>query len=181
MILELIERLAREAEKRGVEFLVIGGQAMIHHGYERLTMDVDFLSEESARGSWRMILREFGYQVDLETPAFEQFSKAEPGWPRVDIMFVNAGTWANLSERGEEKPSGRVTVRVPSPSHMVALKLHAASSPQRTEPEKDWNDIFQLVKRHRLDPDREPFAGLVRRYGGEAALQRLRSHKERLR
>lgn len=41
MILELIERLAREAEKRGLEFLVIGGQAVIHHGYERMTTDVD--------------------------------------------------------------------------------------------------------------------------------------------
>jgi hypothetical protein len=30
MILELIERLAREAEKRGVEFLVIGGHAVVH-------------------------------------------------------------------------------------------------------------------------------------------------------
>jgi hypothetical protein len=32
MILELIERLAREAEKRGVEFLVIGGHAVVRPG-----------------------------------------------------------------------------------------------------------------------------------------------------
>lgn len=158
----------------------IVGQAMIHHGYERLTMDVDFLSEENARKSWRMILRDFGYEVALETPAFEQFCKSEPGWPQVDIMFVNAGTWAHLSGQAEDKPGGRITVRVPSPTHMVALKLHAASSPQSSDPEMDWNDVFQLAKRHRLDPNQEPFASLVRRYGGDAALEKLRSHKERL-
>jgi hypothetical protein len=32
MILELIEHLAREAEKRGAEFLVIGGHVVVHHG-----------------------------------------------------------------------------------------------------------------------------------------------------
>lgn len=53
--LELIERLVREAERRGVEFLVIGGQAVVHHGYERLTMDGDLLSEEGAKEEWRSI------------------------------------------------------------------------------------------------------------------------------
>jgi len=57
---------------------------------------------------------------------------------------------------------------------MVALKLHAVSSPQRSDPLKDWSDIFQLVKRHHLDPNQGPFAGLVKRYGGEAALERLK-------
>jgi hypothetical protein len=100
--------------------------------------------------------------------------RLQPGWPQVDIMFVNPGTWANLRGEAEAKASGRVTVCVPSPSHMVALKLHAASSPQRSDPEKDWADIFQLVKRHHLDLNQEPFAGLVRRYGGEEALERLK-------
>jgi hypothetical protein len=63
---------------------------------------------------------------------------------------------------------------------MVALKLHAASSPQRFDPEKDWGDIFQLVKRHRLDPDEDAFAGLVKRYGGEAALERLKKWRSNL-
>ncbi len=174
MILELIERLAREAEKRGVEFLVIGGHAVVHHGYERMTTDVDFLSEQSSREAWRSILGEFGYDLALETSAFEQFSKHELGCPQVDIMFVNPGTWENLRGESEAKVSRQVVVRVPSPAHMVALKLHAALSPQHSDPEKDWVDIFQLVKRHRLDPYDEAFAGLVKRYGGESALERLK-------
>jgi hypothetical protein len=104
-----------------------------------------------------------------ETPAFEQFAHTEPGWPQVDIMFVNPGTWSKLRGEAEAKVSGRVTVHVPSPSHMVALKLHAASSPQRENAGKDWNDILQLVRRHHLDPNDEKFAALVTRYGGAGA------------
>ena len=92
MILELIERLAREAEKRNVEFLVIGGHAVVHHGYERMTTDVDFLSEQGAREAWLSTLWEFGYELAVEPPAFVQFSKQEPGWPQVDIIFVSEGT-----------------------------------------------------------------------------------------
>jgi hypothetical protein len=86
-------------------------------------------------------------------------------------MFVNPGRWENLRGESEAKTSRRVVMRVPSPAHMVALKLHAASSPQRSNPEKDWGDIFQLMKRHRLDLDEEAFDGLVKRYGGQAALE----------
>jgi hypothetical protein len=50
MILELIERLAEEATKRNMD-LLIGGQAMSHLCYQRLTMYVDFLAP---RGIWSL-------------------------------------------------------------------------------------------------------------------------------
>ncbi len=40
MIIELIERLTREAAKRDMEFLVIGGHAIGLLGHARLTMAV---------------------------------------------------------------------------------------------------------------------------------------------
>jgi hypothetical protein len=51
---------------------------------------------------------------------------------------------------------------------MVALKLHAARSPSRSEPSKDWTDIRPLIREARsLDPADREFATLVVRYGGE--------------
>ena len=134
MILELIERLAREAEKRNVEFLVIGGHAVVHHGYERMTTDVDFLSEQGAREAWRSILGAFGYELAVETPAFEQFSKQEPGWPQVDIMFVNSSTWENLRGESEAKTSGRwwcVCLRLHTWSLSNSMPPQALSVPTR--------------------------------------------------
>ena len=34
---------------------------------------------------------------------------------------------------------------MPRPEHLVALKLHAASSPKRSKPEVDWEDIARLL------------------------------------
>ncbi len=175
MILELIERLTREAGSRGLDFLLIGGHALAHHGYIRMTRDIDLLAKEAQRPAWRDLLQQCEYRVLLETPAFAQFDPLSSGSPPVDIMFVHDDTWSKLRSEAERKQSGQAEVVVPSARHMVALKLHAASSPNRRSPGKDWADIEELVRRHKLDPHNETFAELIRRYGGEAAVDRIRA------
>ena len=90
-------------------------------------------------------------------------------------MFVDDRTWEKMRDETLEKSQGRVVVHVPSPRHMVALKLHSANSPQRSEPEKDWLDIDALVRTHQLDLSDPDFEKLILRYGGEKSLQRLKS------
>lgn len=175
MILDLIERLTQEAAKRHMDFLLIGGQAMIHLGYQRLTMDADFLGPQETRDKWEKILSGFGYRLDNRTPAFDQFKHDMPVWPRVDIMYVDQPTWSNLNNEAGDKVHGKATVRVPSPRHMVALKLHAARSPSRIDADKDWIDIRQLVRRYNLDLEDPEFVKLVIRYGGDQALEKLKN------
>lgn len=175
MIVEFIERLAGRAADLGRDFLVIGGHAVAHHGYARMTLDVDFLVSESQREDWKELLREFRYEPYTDRAAFMQFASETPGWPRVDLMIVSDETWARLRANAIAKPHGRRTVLVPSVPHLVALKLHAARSETRSTPEKDWNDIVELVRRHRLNPHDQEVADLVRRYGGEESLSRLRA------
>lgn len=174
MILEFIDRLAEEAKNRGLEFLIIGGHAVIHHGYARMTLDIDFLSLETDRDSWKEILQKFRYRPYFQTQAFSQFASEGPEWPRVDIMFVNAKTWQNLRSEAELKTEGRVPILVPSPKHLVAMKLHAVKSVDRSQRGKDWTDIEQLVHLHRLDPNEPGFADIIRTYGGEDSLAKLR-------
>jgi len=69
MILKFMERLPRDAD-----FLVIGGHAGIHHGYVRMTLDIDFLASATDHSCRRDILEKFHYQPDNETPAFSQFA-----------------------------------------------------------------------------------------------------------
>jgi len=64
-----MERLPREAD-----FLVIGGHAVIHHDYVRMTLDIDFLPPATDHSCWRDILEKSHYQPDNETPAFSQFA-----------------------------------------------------------------------------------------------------------
>lgn len=49
MVVELIERLSQKAAKRGLDFLIIGGQAVGLLGHPRMTIDLDFLIPASAK------------------------------------------------------------------------------------------------------------------------------------
>lgn len=178
MILELIERLTQEAAKRNMDFLLIGGQAMSHLGFQRLTLDIDFMGHEDTRAAWENIMTGYGYSMSVRTPAFDQYIHGTPGWPQVDIMFVNDRTWQKMRGEARQNPAGRVVVRVPSPRHMVALKLHSANSPQRSEAAKDWADIEALIRNHELRLSDPEFKKLVLRYGGEKSLERLKSAQD---
>ncbi len=175
MTLELIERLTSEAGKRGLEFLLIGGHAVIQHGYQRMTVDVDFLCRAGQREVWGGLVEQYGYKMYSEANAFTQFS-GKPGWPKVDLMFVDDSTFEKLERESVRKGN----LHVPSPRHMVALKLHAAKSPTRSEPEKDWGDIEALIKLHRLDPDDPDFRDIICRYGGKESLARICAIWQRL-
>ena len=58
---------------------------------------------------------------------------------------------------------------------MIALKLHAIKQPARENTEKDWCDIFALVKAHNLSPDDPDFSATILKQGGETAIQRIRA------
>jgi len=171
VILELIEHLTEEATKRNMDCLLIGGQAVGILGHQRMTMDLDFLVLASNKSGWEELLSRYGYRCFTEGKAFAQF-EGEIGWPRVDLMLVDDATFAKL------RTDSIVTQgkRTPSPQHMVALKLHASRSSARN-PDKtgqDWLDIRKLIELYGLDPNEENFASLIRRYGGDEALERIR-------
>ncbi len=172
MILELIERLTDEAAKRDMDLLLIGGQAVGILGHQRMTADIDFLVLASNKPGWEELLGVYRYRCFSEGKGFAQF-EGQPGWPRIDLMLVDDATFGKL-RADAVFTRGKLT---PSPRHMVALKLHATRSPER-DPDKanqDWIDIRKLIELHRLDPAEDNFAALIRRYGGEEALERIRA------
>ena len=74
MTLELIERLTQAAGKLGLDYLLIGGHAMIQHGYQRMTVDVDFLCRVGQRAEWSGVVEQYNYSVYSEANAFLQFA-----------------------------------------------------------------------------------------------------------
>jgi hypothetical protein len=89
-------------------------------------------------------------------------------------MFVDERTWTVLSEKPEEREVLGYRVRLPRPEqHMVALKLHSATSPDRSKPEADWEDIRQIVHACSLDCEEPGFREVILKFGGEAALERI--------
>jgi len=65
-----IERLAHIAQERGIDFVLIGGNAVILSGFARSTIDIDLMICTSHRNRWLDVMREIGYRLFNGTPAF---------------------------------------------------------------------------------------------------------------
>jgi hypothetical protein len=175
---ETLRRIIEAAEARNLPFLLIGGNAMILIGYIRNTVDIDLLVESEKRSKWLDLMRELGLHFLHGTGAFAQFEPANSSDPGMDLMFVNAATWEKLAESSRTGHAAGHEVRMPRPEHLVALKLHAASSPTRSKPEVDWEDIRQIVRICGLDIADPGFHEIVLRYGGEEAVRRIESFRK---
>lgn len=165
--------LLSAAGGKDLPFLLIGGNAVVLLGFPRMTIDIDLLVPAEKRSQWLDLMRELGFRFINGTEAFAQFQPGSQGMAPVDFMFVDSATWKSLDEEAREETIAEQTVRIPRVEHLVALKLHAASSPTRGAREQDWEDIRQMVRTWHLDPAQPYFRELILRHGGEEAMKRI--------
>jgi hypothetical protein len=168
-----IAALLKLAGQRRLPCLLIGAHAVVTLGYIRNTVDLDLLVSEEHRSQWLDLLRELGYRFFHGVAAFAQFEPPDESGMPIDLMFVDDATWRKLAADATQTDLGAFRASVPRPEYLVALKLHAATSPTRSKPESDWEDIKQIIRLCGLDPKDESFRTLVLRYGGEDGLARV--------
>ncbi len=172
----LVERLFALPELAECPALLIGGHAVNALGRIRATLDWDFMICRTELPRWRKALESMGFTLFSEADAFVQF-KEPADLPPVDLMLVNEATFEKMFAASIRIQVGTIEVRVPCPQHLVALKLHAAASEYRGERSKDLEDIYAIVRRHKLSVDDPAFRELVERYGGAAAVRLIKSHE----
>ncbi len=83
--------------KNGVEYLVIGGYAVVFHGYVRTTVDLDIWIKNSSKNSEKIFqaLKDFGFGSVGLTPAdfIKKNAIIQLGFPprRIDIVTTPSG------------------------------------------------------------------------------------------
>jgi len=149
-----------------VRFVVVGGLALLLHGLDRLTADVDLvidLSTDAARDAV-LALTEAGYRplapVDpfaLSDPAQRSdwhenrgmkvfsFWDSTNSSPTVDVMLSPIVSFEELWRQAQTIKIGGIEVRVASVEHMIRLKEAAGRS-------QDLADVERL-KRKLREPD----------------------------
>lgn len=153
------------AVNRDLEFLLIGGNAVIAYGVERETADVDFMVRREQSGGWRTLLGELGYLDFHDGGTFLQFTPpAANAWP-VDLMLVNEQTFAKLSASSQPLVLWGQEWRIPSAAHMVALKLHALMHGGKHRNLRDFLDVTAIVQQQRLDLNSPEMREIFARHG----------------
>lgn len=161
------------AGEENLPFLLIGGHAVIALGIERTTLDVDLLISAEDLPKWKDLLFRHGCSLARETPAFAQFLPQESDGMRLDLMLVDGQTFSKLYSAAQNAQFGAHSVRVPTPLHLIALKLHALKNPNRAALGKDIADILALSERYKLDYFSPEFQHILNRYASPSIKKQL--------
>ena len=134
----------RSLSSHGVEYLVIGGYAVVYHGFTRATGDLDVWVGTDPRNAERLVaaLREFGFSVpELSADLFRQAgSVVRMGVPplRVEIMTTIAGLAFD-----ECYPERTRDVIDDVEIHLISLS-HLKANKRAVGRLKDLNDLENL-------------------------------------
>ena len=149
-----LERLSRDLDERGIDYMVIGAVALLAHGYPRFTEDIDLVMTADGLKKFHDELIGLGY-----APAFPGARKRlRSTTDGVTIEVMTTGEFP-----GDEKPK---PVSMPNPAQasteidgvrfvtlekLIELKL--ASGISAADRLKDLADVQELIKIRKLDAD----------------------------
>lgn len=161
----LFQDISSEAQRRELKFIVIGGLAVVIHGYSRDTADLDLLVRRNDRGAWLAMLSDLGYTLFQERENFIQLAPPKQGaWP-VDLMLVQDSTFFPMVESAMTSDMYGARVKIPTLDHLLALKLHALKHGHIGRYTKDLLDVEALVRVNALDMKSERMKQLFTKYG----------------
>jgi hypothetical protein len=167
----LLTTIAQRTKERGLPGLMIGGHAVTALGHPRATFDLDLLIPRSAAADWKDLLSSLNYSLFAESSNFQQYEAPEDfPLPPVDLMLVDDEVFQVL----DQSKTHTEPIATPSVVALIALKLHAIRQPGRNDTAKDWSDVLALVRAHQLTLDDPEFSAIVRKHGGETAIERIR-------
>lgn len=158
---QTLRRICRRLDELDIPYAVVGGMALVAHGYDRTTVDVDILVTREGLAEAHKRLAGLGY-----LPPFESSKHLRDTETGVRIEFLVTGDYP-----GDGKPK---PVPFPDPSdaaveidgirylglpQLVELKLASGmTNPGRL---KDLADVQELIRSLRLPAD---FAGQLNPY-----------------
>ena len=178
--MSVVANISREAAKINLPFLLIGGYAVLAHGFVRTTGDIDFLVRKSQAAVWQELLEGLKYAVKFSGPAFLQFDPPPTETLPLDLIFVSDENFAPMFSAGKQIEIEGAVTRVVSLPHLFALKCHAFKCrPHRAL--KDIEDLVQLAKLNKLDLNEPALRAILIKHGGNEFYELLKRECDALR
>ena len=132
----------------GIRLAVVGGVALAAYGHPRTTLDLDLITDGGAQERVVALMESLGFQTLYRSAGYSNHLHQDAVHGRVDFVYVRGATRDQVFDgvRRLPGPAGR-ELPVPSPEHLVAMKLHAIQN----SPERLWQDMADIGFLVRLD------------------------------
>jgi len=152
---------------------MIGGVALYAYGFDRTTLDVDFMIFSTDTEKVDAIMKGYGYRILNQTDTFANYVSDDPEMGQVDFMYAHKERSAEILHRAEPLWVVGHTVKVLRVEDMIGLKLLAiTNNPQRIK--KDQLDIEDLLRRFHKKLDWQIVQDYYKLFGREAEFKKLR-------
>lgn len=171
--MRILEGITLRAKEHGLEFLLAGGHAVIAHGYQRTTFDVDLVVRSADRERWMELMRAAGYSLFHAGPAFLQFNPPAGERQPVDLICTNDRTFGQLQAGAIPNPQAPPPLII-SLRHLIAMKCHAIKNGHAGRVVKDVDDVIHLFMANRLDPGSEEWREIMLKHGTPELYEKLR-------
>ena len=161
------------AEQSRLPFLVIGGHAVILHGYQRSTADLDVLIRRNDLDAWVKALAKVNYVPDYVHRTFARF-RSSAGAIDLDLMLVSDETFQKMSAESKVSKFEQTSISIPSIEHLIALKLHALKQDLRHRRLRDADDVINLVLKNGINVEESRWREIFERHGTLDWYERIR-------
>lgn len=168
----VLKHLLKLFHDEKVEYALIGGGALGALGYQRTTVDLDFLILIQYLGIVHHYLTKHGYDCLNKNQEFASYVSKNPILGRVDFMLAHSDLTQKMLQRATLKivSDELGTLRVIRPEDLVGLKLIAAkSNPKRAG--KDLIDVQEIIKNNRKHLDYPLLKDYFKLYNNEEKLK----------
>ena len=146
---------------RGLDFAVVGGFALVAHGIERATFDLDLVTLRAAQDDLIELLESRGYETLHRSSGYSNHLHRDTDLGRIDLVYVDDETSRRLFEGAQrlEVIEG-LELQVLRPEHHAAMKVRA----MKNDPDRKYQELADIRHLLRLPGvDRDEIRGYFQR------------------
>ena len=176
--MSLLRSISQKAAEQQLPFMLIGGYAVMAHGFARATFDLDLLVRKDQAEDWRHLLENLGFEIHFSGPTFLQFDPPRDEKLPLDLMLVGTDTFGRMEAEMKPVESEGLKVNIVSLSHLIALKCHAICHGRPHRAIKDIEDLVQLARVNKLDLNEPTLRDIILKYGNQELYETLKRHHE---
>jgi len=123
---EVLHTFSDFFERENLRYALIGGLAMQAWGRSRLTKDIDFAVDSTARDRIVAFAESLGYETLYVSEGYSNHAHDEPRWGRIDFMYLHGDTAEKIFAAASSKTIvGDAEAPVASAEHLAMMKAVA--------------------------------------------------------